>query len=100
MDIDVNHLNAISRVLREENIGFRTLLCALVFYRSESVLAATQAAEEMGVTTGAMTTLMDRLEVKGMGWRVPVETDRRKWTFKVNESRLNRIVNRINNLSR
>ena len=44
-----------------------------------------ELARKMGVTTGTLTVMVDRLEEQGLLQRMPHETDRRSWLIELTE---------------
>jgi DNA-binding MarR family transcriptional regulator len=68
---------SVRAVLAENGIALGGLILLQILVRHEGPLTATELAEKMMVTNGAITGFMDRLEEDGLITRVRVPLDRR-----------------------
>jgi DNA-binding MarR family transcriptional regulator len=72
----VQNARVVSALAAERGIG-ATDLRALSFLAAQESPTPKAAADHLGLTTGAMTTLIDRIEKAGLVTRAPHPTDRR-----------------------
>ena len=71
-------------VAKEIGLG-TTQVHALEILGSCGAMKMKELAERMGVTTGTLTVLVDKLEEKGLLRRVPHESDRRSYRIELTE---------------
>jgi DNA-binding MarR family transcriptional regulator len=75
-DVTLSYYRFTALASQEAGVGISELM-ALGYLRDRGALRAGQLGERLGLTTGAMTALLDRLERVGYARRIPHPKDRR-----------------------
>lgn len=74
----IRHVERMRHVLAQRTGLIETDVAALGFLRTSGDLGPTELAEIVGITTSATTSLIDRLEQRGLAKRVSHPHDRRR----------------------
>jgi DNA-binding MarR family transcriptional regulator len=71
-------------ILRDSGLS-ATQMHTLEIVAHGTSLRMKELAKKMGVTTGTLTVMVDRLEEQGLLQRMPHETDRRSWLIQLTD---------------
>lgn len=74
------------RLVREAEVGLGTLLALRVLQRHEGAGRVNELSRELGLTIGAASKLVDRLERDGLARRSPHPSDRRSSVVSLTDS--------------